>query len=161
MSLQMKIILVGVLFLAGFLWSYLFLRQIMFNLRVASPLIKKMRTEQEDLIAVGAMRYTTLSTVVCSFISILLLGVTVYLCRNSWYYLAGFGLGAIISFVMLFRMVRPDSKPMFNSFCSGYYRFIPDDELRTAFYNQKAGPIRSRLRELGLSGEIIPKLSDN
>ena len=161
MSLQMRIILVSFLFLAGFLWSYLFIRQIMFNLRIATPLINRMRTEKEDLIAVGAIRYTTLSTVVCTFISLLLLGITVYLCRNYWYYLVGFGLGAVISFVMLLKMVRSDSRNMFISFCSGYYRFIPDDELRTAVYNQKAGPIRSRLREMGLRGEIIPKLSDN
>lgn len=159
MSIETIILLVGVLFLGGWLWAYMFIRQLLFNGRVAMPLIRRMRAEQEDLIAIGAVRYTTISTVVCSVISVLLLAVVVFLCRKHWYFLAAFGVGALIASIMLLRMVKPDNRSMFSSFCAGYYRFIPDDELRTAFYNQKTGPIRTRLREMGFSGEIVPKMA--
>lgn len=159
MSIETIILLVGFLFMGGWLWAYLFIRQILFNALVATPLIRRMRAEREDLIAVGAVRYTTISTLVCSVIAVVLLAGVVLLCRKHWYFIAAFGAGALIAFFMLLRMVRPDNHSMFTSFCTGYCRFIPDDELRTAFFNQKAGPIRARLREMGLSGDIIPKFS--
>ncbi len=158
MSIEMRIILVGALFLGGWLWAYVFIRQILFNVRVATPLIRRMRAEQEDLIAVGAVRYTTISTVVCTLFSLVVLVIVVLLCRNYWYFLASFGLGAVIAFIMLLAMIKPENQSMFISFCAGYHRFVPDDELRSAFYNQKTGPIRSRLRQMGLSGDIIPKI---
>ena len=157
MSIEMKFILVGALFLGGWLWSYVFIRQILFNARVATPMIRRMRELQEDLIAVGAVRYTTISTLVCTVMSLILLAIVAYLCRNSWYFLVSLALGAVIAVIMLLRMVRLDNRSMFTSFCAGYYRFIPDDELRTAVYNQKTGPIRTRLREMGLADDIIPK----
>ena len=51
MGIETKIMLSGVLVLGGFLWTYLFLRQFLFNLLVASPLIKKMNSLQEEMIA--------------------------------------------------------------------------------------------------------------
>ena len=62
--MEMKIMLAGALVLAGFLWSYLFLRQFLFNIRVAYPLINKMNGLQPELIGVGAKRYTLISNLV-------------------------------------------------------------------------------------------------
>ena len=42
MSTEMKIMLTGAIFLGGFLWSYLFIRQLLFNFCTAYPLIKRM-----------------------------------------------------------------------------------------------------------------------
>lgn len=159
MSSELKIMLIGALFLAGWLWSYLFIRQILFNVLVAKPMIKKMRALQEDLIAIGAARYTTISSIVCGLIAALLLALAVFLCKTKYiWFLVAFCLGAIIAFIMLLRMVRPENQSMFKAFCNAYYRFIPDDELRTAFYNNKTGPIRSRLKAMGLSDTVIPKI---
>ena len=47
--MEMKIMLCGAMVLGGFLWSYLFLRQLVFNFRVANPLIKKMNLLLEHL----------------------------------------------------------------------------------------------------------------
>lgn len=153
--MDMKIIFVAVLFLGGWLWSYIFIRQIMFNFITALPLIKKMNALQEDMIAVGAKRYTTISTVVCGLFSALLLFVVIRFC--PLYLTISFAAGAIIAFVMLFKMVSPKNRAMFDSFCTAYCRFVPDDELRTAMYNKKLGPIRSRLKAMGIEGSFIPE----
>ena len=63
--MEMKIIFAGAIFLGGWLWFYLFLRQLLFNLCTAFPLIKAMNTAQPELIAVGAKRYTIVSLCSC------------------------------------------------------------------------------------------------
>ena len=67
--MEVKIMLVGAIFLGGWLWAYLFIRQLMFNFRVAYPLIRDMNTLREELIAVGAKRYTTISTITCCVVA--------------------------------------------------------------------------------------------
>ena len=56
--MEIKIMLAAAMFLGGFLWVYFLIRQLLFNLRVAYPLLKKMNALKEDLVAVGAWRYT-------------------------------------------------------------------------------------------------------
>lgn len=157
MSIETKIFLCGALFLGGWLWSYLFIRQIMFNSLVASPLIKKMQSLREDLIAIGAQRYTVTSTVVCSFVAALLLFIVWYLCRKEWLFLAVFAAGAVIAFIMLIKMVTPRNRAMYETFCNAYCRFVPDDELRNAIFNKKTGPIRARLKEMGINESFTPE----
>ena len=152
--MDMKIFYVAALFLGGWLWSYIFIRQIMFNFITAYPLIKKMNALQENLIAVGAKRYTTISTLVCSVFSLILLAVVIRFC--PLYLAISFVAGAVIAFIMLIKMVSPRNRAMFDSFCTAYCRFVPDDELRTAMFNKKTGPIRSRLKAMGLTGSFIP-----
>ena len=151
---SMSIMYIGAIFLGGWLWSYVFIRQIMFNFIIANPLIKGMRAQNGDLIAVGAKRYTVISTVICAFFAALILFVVLRFCPI--YAKISFGVGAVIAFVMLFRMVNTRNHAMFDTFCAAYYRFVPDDELRTAFYNKKIGPIRSRLKEMGFSSDFLP-----
>ena len=69
----MDIMLSGVFFLGGFLWTYLFLRQLMFNIMVAHPMIRKMNGLQKDLIASGATKYTIMSDAVCFVVAGLIL----------------------------------------------------------------------------------------
>ncbi len=155
MSTELKIMLTGAILLGGWLWSYVFLRQILFNYIIAFPFIKKMRSLQSDLIAVGANRYTVISTVVCTLFAAILLAVVVYFC--PLYMSLAFAAGALVSFFMLLKMVSPRNRAMFDVFCNAYYRFVPDDELRTAIYNKKIGPIRARLKALEITDTFIPE----
>ena len=147
--------LAGAIFLGGWLWSYVFIRQILFNYITAFPLIKKMRALKEDLIAIGADRYTIISTVVCTFFAAVFLFVVIRFC--PLYLILCFAGGALIAFIMLLKMVSPRNRAMFDTFCSAYCRFVTDDELRTAMYNKKTGPIRARLKAMELSGSFIPE----
>ena len=90
-------------------------------------------------------------------IAVLLLAVVVFLCRKHWYFLAAFGVGALIASIMLLRLVKPDNRSMFSSFCAGYYRFIPDDELRTIVYNKDYGKVKARLKKMGVKDTFIPQ----
>ena len=45
--MEIKIMLAAAMFLGGFLWVYFLIRQLLFNLRVAYPLLKKMNASQE------------------------------------------------------------------------------------------------------------------
>ncbi len=150
-----KIMWAAAVFFGGWLWCYLFVRQIMFNYLVAKPYIKKLRAMREDLIAIGADRYTTVSTLTCVVVAGILLAVVVRFC--PLYLLIAFGVGAVTAFVMLLFYVSPRERGMFDAFCSAYCRFVPDDELRQALYNKKTGPIRARLKAMELSGEFIPE----
>lgn len=153
-AISSKIMWAGMIFLGGWIWAYVFIRQILFNFITAFPLIKKMRSLREDLIAIGADRYTIISTVVCFLFSAIILGVVIFFCPPHLKY--SFIGGGVLASVMLLKMVSPRNRSMFESFCNAYYRFVPDDELRTAMFNKKTGPIRARLKEMGLDGTFVP-----
>lgn len=153
--MEIQILWGGALFLAGWLWSYLFIRQIMFNFLTAYPLIKKMLSLDKELIAVGAKRYTTVSVLVNVFFAALTLFLVLRFCRT--YQIICFAVGAVIAFVMLIPRTKPSFPASFDIFCNGYYRFVPDDELRTAMYNKKPGQMKSRLKAMGLNGTFIPE----
>ena len=149
----------------GYFWGFAYLRpraekkfeQTLngFGIRTYLPLIKKMRSLREDLIAIGADRYTVISTIVCAIFAAILLFVVIRFC--PLYLTLCFAGGAVVAFVMLLKMVSPRNRAMFDTFCSAYCRFVPDDELRTAMYNKKTGPIRARLKALGLTESFIPE----
>ena len=73
------------------------------------------------------------------------------------YLMVGFFIGVVSASVMVYAKMKPTSRDMFDSFCMTYYRFIPDDELRTAMYNKKPSQMKVRLHELGLSSDFIPE----
>ena len=97
----MDIMLSGVFFLGGFLWTYLFLRQLMFNIMVAHPMIRKMNGLQKDLIASGATKYTIMSDAVCFVVAGLILFLIIHFCKL--YMTLSFAGGAVIAFVCLGR----------------------------------------------------------
>lgn len=154
-GMSTKVMLAGVFFLGGWLWSYIFIRQILFNYLTAFPLIKKMRALKEDLIAIGADRYTVISTIVCFFFTALFLFLVIRFC--PLYLILCFSAGGLISFFMLLKMVTPRNRAMFDTFCGVYCRFVPDDELRTAMFNKKTGLMRARLKAMQLEGTFIPE----
>ncbi len=157
--MEIKIMLTGAIFLGGWLWAYLFIRQLMFNFAVAFPLIKKMNSLREDLIAVGAKRYTVVSVITCLLVAAALLAAVIIWCPV--YLKIGFGAGAILAIVLLIARISPRNREMFDAFCNSYYRFVPDDELRTAIYNKKLGQIKSRLKAMEIQGTFVPDFKED
>ena len=156
--MEMKIMLTGAIFLGGWLWSYLFIRQLLFNFATAFPLIRRMSALQEELIAVGARRYTVISVITCTVVAAALLAAVVIWC--PLYLQIGFAAGALLAVILLIPRVSARNREMFDSFCSTYYRFVPDDELRTAMYNKKTGQIKSRLKAMGIQGTFLPDFKE-
>ncbi len=152
--MEIKIMLSGALVLAGFLWSYLFVRQFLFNLLVAYPLIKKMRSLHPDLIGPGADSYTRVSDVVCLVLAGVILFLVIRFC--PLYMIISFAGGAIAAIVFILMRTRPENKDMFDTFSGAYYRFVPDDELRTILYNKDYKKIKTRLKDMDIQGSFVP-----
>ncbi len=152
--MAMKIMWAAAIFFGGWLFSYLFGRQLVFNLRTAYPMIKKMRSQDPDLIAPGADKYTNISVIVC-IVSLLIVGfIVVRFCRL--YLVISFFVGVISALIMYWPHLKIAERGTFDLFCSAYSRFVPDDELRTAMYERKPKEIRARINDMGLDGSIIP-----
>lgn len=152
--MAMKIMYAGALFFAGWLWFYLFMRQFLFNFTIAYPLIRSMQDLNKDLISVGARRYTTTSVVTCSVISVIVLFVIIRFC--PLYLIISFAVGALICMIMLIPKISLKNREMFDSFCTAYCRFVPDDELRKVMYEKDLKKIDKRLREMELERSFIP-----
>ena len=157
-NMEVKIMYSAGLFFLGWLWFYLFLRQFLFNFLTAFPLIKKMQSLQKELIAIGAVRYTIISVLVCTVISAIIIALVLWLCPLIME--IAFFVGAAIGIIMYANKLTPSNRAMFDTFCVGYYRFVPDGELRTAMFNKKTSQIKVRLREMGIAGTFIPKFKD-
>ena len=153
--METKIMLGAALFFGGWLLSYLFIRQFLFNLLTAFPLIRKMQALQADLIAVGAKRYTIISSVVCCLLTGIVFLIVLRFC--PLYQIICFAIGVISALLMLVNKLGPANRPVFDSFCTAYCRFVPDDELRTAMYNKKTGQMKSRLKAMEIQGSFIPE----
>ena len=156
--MPMKIMYSAAIFFAGWLWSYLFIRQFLFNCLTAFPLMKKMNALQPDMIAVGAKRYTIISCVVCALAAAIIAFVILRFCKL--YLQISFLVGAGAALFMLFNKTTPNNRPMFDAFCASYCRFVVDDELRTAMFNKKPGEIKSRLKAMGVGGTFVPEFKD-
>lgn len=152
--METKILLVAGIFFLGWLWFYFIMRQFLFNLMTAYPLIRKMQSIDKDLIAIGAKRYTTTSVLVCLAFSAVIIFVILYFC--PLYLIISFSVGALLCLVLIISKLSPSNKAMFESFCSGYCRFVPDDELRNIMYSKEIKKINKRLRELGYQESFVP-----
>ncbi len=156
--MEMKIIFAGAMFLVGWLWFYLFFRQFLFNILTAFPLIKAMNKAQPNLIAIGAKRYTIVSFVACTVVCAIVAGIIIWLC--PLYLIISFIVGALVGFVMYIGKLSPKNRAMFDVFCNAYYRFVPDDELRTFMYNKNPHKMKVRLHTMGVSTDWIPNFKD-
>ena len=157
--MAMKLMFAGALLVAGWMWGYMFLRQFFFNVCVAAPLIKKMNAAAEDLIAVGAKRYTAISIGVCIVVSAIIVFLVVKFL--PLYLIICFFVGGLICVVMLIGSMSPNNRAMFDTFCGAYYRFVPDDELRTVMYNKKPSKMKLRLHTMGVSIDWIPNFKED
>ena len=156
--MSMKVMWAGALFLGGWLWFYIFIRQFLFNFMTAYPLIKRMNEASPELIAIGARRYTSVSVVVCGIVAAAVAAAIAVFC--PLYMIISFFVGGLIGLVAFFPRLSPKNRAMFDTFCASYYRFVPDDELRTAMYNKKPSQMKQRLHAMGLSTDFIPKFAD-
>ena len=152
--MAMKIMWAAAIFFGGWLFSYLFVRQLSFNFKIAYPMIKKMRAQDKDLIAPGADKYTNISVLVCVLVIAVICFVVIRFCKL--YLIVSFFVGVVSALVMFLPQLKITVRGTFDLFCSAYSRFVPDDELRTAMYERKPKQIRSRLKDMGLDGSIIP-----
>lgn len=154
----MKILWFGAIFFGGWLWAYLFVRQFLFNVIIADPLTKKMLETDKELIGPGAKKYTGLSTGICVFFVLLACAIVIIFCPV--YLTVGFFIGVVSASVMVYSKTKLTSREMFDIFCATYYRFIPDDELRTAMYNKKPSQMKLRLHDMGLSSDFVVTKDD-
>lgn len=152
--MEMKILWGGAMVVVGWLAYYLFGRQFIFNFVTAYPLIRKMKETEKDMIADTAKKYTTTSAIVTGLICAIICFVILYFC--ALYLKICFFVGVLISLFMFKDRLSADNRDMFDSFCGTYYRFVPDDELRTAMFNKKPSQMKLRLHDLNLSTAFIP-----
>lgn len=150
----MQIMWIGVALMGGWFWLYLFGRQFLFDFVVAYPMVKRMRNTAEDLILSAANKYTTVSVVVCTVFLVLSAFAVIWFLK--YYYVIAFFAGALIGLLMNLGKLSIRDRDMFDTFCATYYRFVPDDELRTAMYNKKPSQMKLRLHDMELSTDFIP-----
>jgi len=156
--MAMKFMFAGAFMVLGWMWAYMFLRQFLFNILVAAPIIKKMNKASEELIAIGAKRYTAISNAVSVIMCLIFGFLVVRFC--ALYLMISFFVGGAICLMMLIGSVKPTNRPMFDTFCGAYYRFVPDDELRTAMYNKKPSKMKLRLHTMGVDIDCIPDFKE-
>ena len=154
--MDLKVMWAALVCLGGWLWFYLFLRQLIFNFATALPMLRRFEKAGDGLIAPSAGRYMAVSVIVW----LLVCGGTAALVLHfaALYLKISFAAGGVLGALIYIRHYGPDTKSNFNDFCSTYYRFVPDDELRTAMYNSKTGQMKARLGEMGADkAALIPE----
>lgn len=156
--MSMKIMWAAAIFFGGWLFFYLFGRQLVFNFTTAYPTIRKMREQDKDLIAPGADKYTNISVLVCVVVLLILGFLVIRFC--PLYLSISCGVGALSAFLMYLPHSKISDRATFDLFCSAYSRFVPDDELRTAMFNRKPKEMRSRMRAMGLDPAFIPSFNN-
>ena len=156
--MAMKIMWAAAIFFGGWLFFYLFGRQLVFNFSAAYPTIKKMREQDKELIAPGADKYTNISVLVCVVTIVVVAAIVIRFC--PLYLMISCAVGAISALLMYLPHAKVSDRGTFDLFCSAYSRFVPDDELRTAMFNRKPKEIRKRVREMGLDPAFVPIFSD-
>lgn len=154
---SMTYIWIGVLALLGWLLAYLFIRQLFFNCKTAYPVLKKMKEADENLIVfINAKRYTTISMITCILVFAVFSILVIILKFIKLPMKIGFFAGALICVFMLLGKTGPEHQKMFESFCAAYYRFVPDDQLRTDMYNLKVPAMKLRCHDMNVSTDWIP-----
>ena len=152
--MAMKIMWAAAIFFGGWLFSYLFVRQLVFNFLSAYPTVRKMRKLDPELIAPGADKYTNISVIVCCIVILVVCFLVIRFCKL--YLLISFFVGVFSALIMFLPRMKITERSTFDLFCSAYCRFVPDDALRTAMYERNPKDIRRRLREMELDDSVIP-----
>ena len=156
--MEVKILYGGVALFGGWLWFYMLLRQFLFNIMTAYPVIKRMKKIDKELIAIGATRYTTISLIVTGLVAAVIAFLIFHFGKSHIY--INFVVGGVIGLLMYIRKLDYKNRAMFEAFCNSYYRFVPDDELRTAIYNKKYGQVKSRLKAMGFDETFVPEFRE-
>ena len=141
-----QVMYAALLFVAGWFYFYICLRQFIFDFTVAYPLIKKFG-DAGVMASVGAKRLNTISVVIWLIICVGIAFVVIRFCPV--YLLVTFFLGTAIGFVVFFRKLGPRTQSNFEAFLHTYYRFVENDELRSAMSSADLPKIRAALHTLG------------
>ena len=154
-----KILIATLLFLGGWLWYFLIMRQLVINFTTVKPMLKKFTTTEKEIISVNSLRFLYLSIFVWFIISFGLLIGTIFLTRKHLYLCISFIIGGVIGVITFIGRYTSSTESNFKDFCSTYYRFIYDDELRTYMYYGKINEMRKRLTEMNIDN-IIPNFKN-
>lgn len=153
--MEMKILWIGAAAVIGWIVYYLFARQFVFNFVTGYPLIRKMKAAKEDLISDNATKYTTTSVIITAFFLAIIFFIVLRFCAR--YIIISFFAGFAVCGLMLIRKTDASNRKIFDSFCGAYYRFVADDELRTAMYNMKPSQMKVRLHAMEVRTDWIPE----
>lgn len=146
--MEMKIMYGALMFVVGWFYFYICLRQLIFDFTVAYPLISKFGKAGENVFAPkGARRMNTISVVIWLIICAGLGFVVIYFC--ALYLIISFFVGAVLGVIMYINKLGPRTKSNFDAFCHTYCRFVPDDDLRQAMNQADLPKMRAALRAMG------------
>ena len=146
-----QIMYAALLFVAGWFYFYICLRQLIFNFSVAYPLIKKFG-DAGVMADVGARRLNTISVVIWLIICAGVAFVVIRFCPV--YLLVSFFAGALVGLVVFYNRLGPKTHSNFDAFSHTYCRFVEEDDLRNAMSSADLPKIRAALRALGADIKI-------
>ena len=147
--MEMKIMYGALMFVGGWFYFYICLRQLIFNFTVAYPLIAKFGKAGEQVFApTGANRLNTISVIIWLAICVCLGFVVVHFA--ALYLTLCFAGGVVIGLVVFAKKLGPKTKSNFEAFCHTYCRFVPDDDLRQAMAHADLPKMRAALRALNV-----------
>ncbi len=152
--MDLKIMWAALVFLGGWLWFYFILRQLIFNLATALPMLNRFKKAGgEKLMSVNAKRFLSISIIIWFVISAGVCYLVIHFAPPYLY--ISFLIGGVVGALLHIKHYGPDTKANYNDFCSTYYRFVPDDVLRTAMYNNKLSEMKARLAELEVNKKLV------
>lgn len=146
--MEMKIMYGALIFVAGWFYFYICLRQLIFDFTVAYPLISKFGKAMngELFAAKGANRLNTISVIIWLVICVGLGFLVVHFA--ALYLIISFFVGAVLGIILCIKKLGPSTKSNFEAFCHTYCRFVPDDDLRQAMNQCDLPKMRAALRAL-------------
>ena len=147
--MEMKIMYGALIFVGGWFYFYICLRQLIFNFTVAYPLISRFGKAKDGELfgARGAFRMNTISVVIWLVICVGLGFLVVHFA--ALYLIICFFVGALLGLILYIKRLGPRTKSNFEAFCRTYCRFVPDDDLRQAMAQADLPKMRAALRALG------------
>ena len=146
--MEMKIMYGALIFVAGWFYFYICIRQLIFDFTVGYTLISKFGKAGENIFApTGARRMNTSSVVIWLIICVGLGFLVVHFA--ALYLTISFFVGAALGMVIYAKKLGPRTKSNFEAFCRTYCRFVPDDDLRQAMAQADLPKMRAALRALG------------
>ena len=135
--MEMKIMYGALIFVAGWFYFYICLRQLIFDFTVGYPLISKFGKAGENTISVFIW------LIICVGLGFLVVHFA------ALYLTISFFVGAALGIVIYAKKLGPRTKSNFEAFCRTYCRFVPDDDLRQAMAQADLPKMRAALRALG------------
>ncbi len=142
-----KIMLGALIFVGGWFYFYICLRQLIFDFTVGYPLINRFGSAgYKVFMPQGAHRLNTISVVIWLLICAGIAYVVIRFC--ALWLLIPFWVGAASGLILFAKKLGPRTKSNFEAWLRTYCRFMPDDELRMACLNADLPKMRAALRAL-------------